>query len=87
MLPFASEAIVCGVPVLATRIGGSVGLLGDSYPGYFEPGDTDGLAALLGRAETDAHYYGELLRTGEVLRPKLSPAAEREAWRLLLGVG
>jgi putative glycosyltransferase (TIGR04348 family) len=82
-----SEAIVCGVPVLATRIGGSVGLLGERYPGYFEPGDTDGLAALLGRAETDAQYYGELLRAGEALRPKLSPAAEREAWRLLLGVG
>ena len=79
-----SEAIVCGVPVLATRIGGTVGLLGESYPGYFEVGDTDELASLLARAETDAGYCEELLRACESLRAKLAPAGEREAWRLLL---
>ena len=79
-----SEAIVCGVPVLATRIGGTVGLLGESYPGYFEVGDTGELASLLARAETDAEYCDQLVRAGESLRPKLAPAGERETWRLLL---
>ena len=35
-----SEAVAGGVPVLASRIDGSVGLLGRDYPGYFPVGDT-----------------------------------------------
>lgn len=41
------EAVRSGTPVLASRIAGNVGMLGDGYRGYFEPGDTAGLAALL----------------------------------------
>jgi glycosyltransferase involved in cell wall biosynthesis len=52
-----SEAIAAGVPVLASRIPGSVGLLGTQYPGYFPVGDTAALAALLTRAETDTKFY------------------------------
>src|SRR5207249_4823419 len=52
-----SEAVVEGVPVLASRIGGSVGLLGPRYPGYYPVGDTEALARLLTRAEADAAYY------------------------------
>src|SRR5262249_5733377 len=47
-----SEALVAGVPLLASRIDGSVGLLGRDYPGYFPAGDTEALTALLYRAET-----------------------------------
>ena len=32
------EAMTMGVPVLASRIEGNVGLLGNDYPGYFEEG-------------------------------------------------
>jgi glycosyltransferase involved in cell wall biosynthesis len=39
------EAMTMGVPVLASRIEGNVGLLGDDYPGYFEEG---GMAKILG---------------------------------------
>jgi len=39
------EAMTMGVPVLASRIEGNVGLLGDDYPGYFEEG---GMAKALG---------------------------------------
>ena len=38
-----SEAVAAGVPVLASRIDGSVGLLGRDYPGYFPVGDTAAL--------------------------------------------
>ncbi len=44
-----SEAIVAGVPTLASRIEGSVGLLGRNYPGYFPVGNTQALARLLHR--------------------------------------
>ena len=44
-----SEAVAAGVPVLASRIDGSVGLL-DDYPGYFPVRDTAALARLLERS-------------------------------------
>ncbi len=79
-----SEAIVCGVPVLSTRIDGSVGLLGDDYPGFFTVGDEVALAELLRRAESDAGFLGELRRCCDALAPMFTPDAEREAWRDLL---
>jgi len=35
-----SEALALGVPVLSSCIGGSLGLLGADYAGYFRAGDT-----------------------------------------------
>ena len=79
-----SEAIACGVPVLSTRIDGSVGLLGDDYPGYFGVGDESALAELLLRVERDAAFLGELRRRCAVLAPLFTREAERQAWRDLL---
>ena len=78
------EAIACSVPTLASRIPGSAGILGPEYPGYFSVGDTQALARLLRRAETDAEFLGGLQAWGERLRPLVEPAREREAWRQLL---
>lgn len=47
------EAVQSGTPVLASRIDGNVGMLGDDYAGYFEPGDAAGLAALLTRCKNE----------------------------------
>jgi putative glycosyltransferase (TIGR04348 family) len=41
------EAVCSGTPVLASRIPGNVGMLGETYGGYFEPGDAAGLVKLL----------------------------------------
>lgn len=79
-----SEAIVAGVPVLSSRIAGSVGLLGADYPGYFPVGDTQALAALLERAETDSGFYKALKDWGRRLRPLFHPSRERQTWRALL---
>ncbi len=79
-----SEAIVSGVPILSTRIEGSIGLLGSDFPGYFEPGDVRGLADLLGRAELDDPYRDALRARVEVLQPLFTPERERETWRTLL---
>ncbi|MEK6325878.1 MAG: selenoneine biosynthesis selenosugar synthase SenB [Acidobacteriota bacterium] len=78
------EAIVAGVPVLASRIPGSVGILGESYPGYFEAGDTSGLAELLARAETDSKFLRTLEQHCENLMQLFKPAREEEAWATLL---
>ncbi len=79
-----SEAIATGVPVLASRISGSIGLLGADYPGYFPTGDTRALADLLRRAETDSGFYGILKAWCERLAPLVDPARERESWDGLL---
>jgi len=79
-----SEALACSVPVLSSRISGSIGILGPDYPGYFEVGDTKGLAALLARAEDEPSFLADLRRRGRSLARLVSPAREREGWRRLL---
>lgn len=79
-----SEAIVNGVPVIASRISGSIGLLGEAYPGYFPVGDTAALAALLRRVETDAAFYHRLQTWCDRLRPRFTPAEEQRGWERLL---
>jgi glycosyltransferase involved in cell wall biosynthesis len=80
-----SEAVTLGVPVLASRIAGSIGLLGEDYPGYFPVQDTQALAELLLRVETDRDFYAELGRRCEALRPLFTPDEERRRWQALLG--
>jgi putative glycosyltransferase (TIGR04348 family) len=79
-----SEAIAASVPVLSSRIPGSVGLLGADYPGLFPVEDTEALASLLARAESDARFYGELRERCARLAPLLDPEREKESWRALL---
>jgi putative glycosyltransferase (TIGR04348 family) len=79
-----SEAIAVGVPLLASRIPGSVGLLGGRYPGYFDLGDTQALARLLNRAETDREFLTALKSQCAKLVPLFRPARERAAWSQLL---
>ncbi len=56
----ASEALACGVPVIASRIAGNVGMFGADYPGYYATGDERALAACLSRAEDDPPFYARL---------------------------
>jgi putative glycosyltransferase (TIGR04348 family) len=79
-----SEALAAGVPILGTRIPGTVGILGPDYPGYFPPGDPAQLAQLLAHAEIHEHWYHELHRHCTTLRPLIAPERERDSWRQLL---
>ena len=79
-----SEAVAVGVPVVGSRIAGSVGLLGEDYPGYFPVGDAPALAELLGRCETDAAFLADLAARCRSLRPLFAPALERGLWETLL---
>jgi putative glycosyltransferase (TIGR04348 family) len=78
------EALACGVPVLSSRIAGSMGLLGDDYPGYFDVGDTLGLAVLLSRIETDTAFRERLKSRCRTLARIVEPQRELAAWRRLL---
>ena len=79
-----SEALAASVPVLSSRIDGSVGILGEDYPGYFDVGDAGALAGLLHRAEVDQGFYGALRAACARLRPLVEPERERAAWDDLL---
>lgn len=79
-----SEAIAIGVPVIATRVEGVVGLLGRGHPGLFAPGDTQALTRLLRRAESDPRFLERLARAGARRSSRVSPDRERAAWRDLI---
>jgi len=79
-----SEAIVAGVPVLSSRIAGSVGLLGEDYPGYFTVGGTRELAELMRRAESEPAFLSGLKERCERLAPLFDPALEEETWAALV---
>jgi putative glycosyltransferase (TIGR04348 family) len=79
-----SEALAVPVPILASRISGSIGLLGEDYPGYFPVGDTQALARLLDKVERDAGFYHKLDTWCRRLAPLVHPDRERESWRQLL---
>ena len=78
-----SEAIRIGVPVIASRISGNVGLLGAAYPAYYPLGDERALARLIERVRGDRRFYAGLKRRLAKLRPMVSPA--NEARMLLRG--
>ena len=73
------EALRIGVPVLASRISGNVGLLGARYSGYFPLGDAPALARLLTRAARDGRFYRGLKNQVARLRPAVAPQTEARA--------
>jgi len=79
-----SEAIVDGIPVIASRIDGSVGLLGAEYPGLFTAGDTQSLANLMFRMELDGSFCAELQEHCLKLKPLFEPQRELQSWKQLL---
>lgn len=74
------EAMTMGVPILASRIEGNIGLLGQDYPGYFE-GKMDGILAeiLAGREATDRWVEFAAARV-----PLFSRERETRCWLDLL---
>lgn len=79
-----SEALAVRTPIVASRIPGSVGILGEDYPGYFPVGDTRALGALLREIERDPALRRRLASRCRELRPLVAPSRERRAWRKLL---
>ena len=79
-----SEAIVCGLPVIASDIDGNIGLLGEDYEGYFKVRDEIDLAQTLGRAENDINFLKKL-ESQVISRQKLFvPELERRKWKELI---
>jgi putative glycosyltransferase (TIGR04348 family) len=79
-----SEALMAGVPVIASKMSGNVGMLGTDYPGYYPVGNERALARLLYRAESDADFYSELQRHCRVRRKLISADNEKRALASLI---
>jgi len=80
-----SEALALGLPILATRIPGNVGMLGEDHPGFFPAGDARALAELIDRAERSKEFLAELEGCSRERAWTTDPELERESWRALLG--
>jgi glycosyltransferase involved in cell wall biosynthesis len=79
-----SEALRAGVPILASRVSGNVGLLGADHPGLFPCGDTRQLRSLLRRAERSVAFLDRLREASRRRAPLFAPAVEAGRWRVLV---
>lgn len=91
------EAVVSGTPVLASRIDGNLGMLGEDYAGYFPWGDAGTLAALLLRCRESQspqcaattnlldRLAAQCARRAPLFEPSAEQAAVRQLVRELLG--
>ena len=79
-----SESVMAGLPVIASRIDGSVGLLGEDYPGYYPLRDAGALRECLLRAEADNGYYAALAEACDARRSLFTPQQEQAGWEGLL---
>ena len=79
-----TEALAAGVPIIASRIPGNVGMLGTDYAGYYPLGDERLLARLLRRAESDPEFYRKLRRQCRARRCLVSRKREKQGLKQLL---
>lgn len=79
-----SEAIVAGVPIIASNIPGNTGLLGMDYPGLYPLGDEHALAEIFLQAENDQAFLMRLSKACNLLRPKFLPKSESDKWNNLI---
>lgn len=78
------EAMRCGTPVLASRIAGNVGMLGDDYAGYFDWNHAGQLVALLRRCRDDDAFLAHLRAQCATRAPMFSADVERRHLRALV---
>ena len=79
------EAITAGTPVIASRISGNIGMLGEDYPGYFPFGDVQACASLMQRAETDSRFMKQLTVACAKRATLFAPEREATAIRAVVG--
>lgn len=79
-----SEATSAGLPVIASDIVGSIGLLGEDYPGYYPVKDTGALQQLLLKAEKEPDYIRLLEQHCKQRARLFLPEMERQQLHTLL---
>ncbi|MFT7679275.1 MAG: dimethylhistidine N-methyltransferase [Planctomycetota bacterium] len=77
------ESLALGVPTITSAIDGSLGILGDDYPGVFKAGDTQALAREVLRFENEPEYRALLQEHCARRAHLVRPDTERAAWGAL----
>ncbi len=78
------EAITMGLPVIASKIRGNIGMLGEDYLGFFPSGDARALVELLQHSANDKAFYNTLKSQLADRAPLFTYAAESKAWHALV---
>lgn len=78
------EAVVVGTPILASRVAGNIGFLGEDYVGLFDVLDTDCLREMMLSAEKDRGFYQRLKDQCESRKHLFEPDLERRRWAELI---
>ena len=79
-----SEAVVAGVPIIASEIEGNIGLLGNTYGGYYPVGDTNALRDLMLKTEASREFVERLEAQCHALLPRFTIEQEHESWHKLI---
>jgi putative glycosyltransferase (TIGR04348 family) len=79
-----SEAIMAGLPVIASKIDGNVGLLGADYEGYYPVENEGSLRALLMRLEDEPNFLKRLDAQIRALKPMFTEKRELTEWKGVL---
>jgi glycosyltransferase involved in cell wall biosynthesis len=78
------EAAAAGVPVIASRVSGNIGMLGRGYPGYYALADERALARQIRRVASDASYHARLKRLIAARRSRFLAETERRGLQRLI---
>ena len=79
-----SEALVAGVPVIASKINGNIGMLGKDYIGFYSVGDEKALRDLLIKCENDSSFLSKLARSCRARSKLFDASEEKRRWKNLL---
>jgi len=79
-----SEACVAGLPVIASKIDGTIGLLGKTYPGYYPYANTEKLKQLLLNAEQNPLFLNSLTKNCKAKANLFTYAKEKNNMKKLL---
>ena len=79
-----SEAIMAGLPVLASNIDGNIGMLGEDYEGYYPVEDEGALSELLSRFEANPRFRKRLATQIRRQQTNYTERRELAEWRKLL---
>ncbi|MGH8742896.1 MAG: selenoneine biosynthesis selenosugar synthase SenB [Burkholderiales bacterium] len=79
-----SEALMAGVPIIASSIRGNIGMLGADYSGYYPPEDERRLARRLQQMENDPAFRRLLQRQCKKRMPLIQEKTEKNRLKRLL---
>lgn len=81
-----SEATIAGLPVIASKITGSIGLLGEDYLGYYPVQNTEALTTLLLKAERNSDFIQALQQQVNQKAKLFHPSVESTQLKTLLAM-